>query len=212
MALLINFPVIVSFTSKLRTSTCKFQPTLMVLTLFSPSILTEFAKVNLMINFCCTAFEEDSHSLIWKLSVARTLSSSLMLWMAFPSVAKEWMRSSMYLSFLWIFAAFGLSSALSSAIFSITKLAMSVESLSPKVPLWMAAPLSIRTFPFLTRAFGARNRALTKGRIPFLSKVEDTPVTEGGALLAGNDDSDNNRNAHNFSLSFSGQSAEARET
>ena len=89
---------------------------------------------------------------------------------------------------------------------------MSEESLSPNVPLWMAAPLSITTFPFLTRPFGARNRALTKGRIPFRSKVEDTPVTEGGALLAGNDDSDNNRYAHNFSLSFSGQSAEARET
>lgn len=134
--------------------------------------------------------------------MARTLSSSLMLWMAFLGVGQEWMRSSMYLSFLWIFATFGLSSALSSATFSITKLAMSGESLSPKVPLWMAAPLSIRTFPFLTRPFGARNRALAKGRIPFRSKVKDTPVTEGGSLLAGNDDSDDNLYAHNFSLSW----------
>ena len=81
---------------------------------------------------------------------------------------------------------------------------MSGERLSPKVPLWMAAPLSFRKFPFLTLPFGARN--------PLRSKVADTPVTEGGTLLAGNDDSDNNHYAHNFSLSFSGQSAEARET
>ena len=70
--------------------------------------------------------------------MTRTLSSSVMLWMAFPGVGQECIRSSMYLSFLRILAAFGLSSTLSLAIFNITKLAMSGKGLSPKVTLWRA--------------------------------------------------------------------------
>ena len=72
----------------------------------------------------------------------------------------------------------------------------------------MAAPLSIRTFPFLTQPFGARNRALAKGRIPFRSKVEDTLVTEGGSFLAMTTVTPTVFRC----LEFSGQSAEARET
>ena len=61
------------------------------------------------------------------------------------------------------------------------------RKLVSKVLLWVAAPLSIRTFPFLTQPFGARNRALAKGRIPFRSKVNVVIISSAyGCVLWGN--------------------------
>ena len=150
-ALLVSFAMFVSLTAKLNTSVWGFHPTPNVLTPFSPSKLTAVGTTGLSSGFSSLGFlkaacesslrtiwEDGIHSFILKLPVARTLSSSVMLCKAFPVVGQEWIKSSMYLSRLKITAACGLSSSLSLAIFSITKLAMSGEGLSPKVTLCRA--------------------------------------------------------------------------